>query len=304
MRGNAARVAASALAVLALVGLVAIAATGSTPAGSNERRAPADAFLDTLLSLGLVLLVPAAAVFVYGLLQRKAIAREVASRRYPRTSLTTLLAFMAAITAIAYFRISTMGFGSPQEVDERPAPGLPLPPDTSAPGTGTVRVYEPEFAWLPVLALVLLAAIAGGAFSLSNRRRRGVHDEDELVRRAFADALDETLDDLRAEPDPRRAVIAAYARFERVLGAHGLPRRASEAPEEYLVRILRRLEVGERSVRRLTDLFEEAKFSQHDVDLAMKEEAIDALARVRDELRAARAAPEPRVPPPVPEGRA
>ena len=34
---------------------------------------------------------------------------------------------------------------------------------------------------------------------------------------ALADVLDETLDDLRAEADPRRAVIAAYARMERAL---------------------------------------------------------------------------------------
>ena len=37
-----------------------------------------------------------------------------------------------------------------------------------------------------------------------------------------ADVLDETLDDLRAETDPRRAVIAAYARMERALAAFGL----------------------------------------------------------------------------------
>ena len=60
---------------------------------------------------------------------------------------------------------------------------------------------------------------------------------------ALADVLDETLDDLRAETDPRRAVIAAYARMERALAAYGLPRRPSEAPDEYLQRIFADLEV-------------------------------------------------------------
>ena len=45
--------------------------------------------------------------------------------------------------------------------------------------------------------------------------------------------LDETLDDLRAEADPRRAIIAAYARLERVLAANGVPRTA-ETSDEYL----------------------------------------------------------------------
>ena len=38
--------------------------------------------------------------------------------------------------------------------------------------------------------------------------------------------LDETLDDLRNEADPRKAVIAAYARMEKILAGHGLGRRA------------------------------------------------------------------------------
>ena len=63
----------------------------------------------------------------------------------------------------------------------------------------------------------------------------------------LADVLRETLDDLRAEPDPRVAVIAAYARLERTLAAFGMPRRDSDAPLEYLERILVELDVGAES---------------------------------------------------------
>ena len=104
--------------------------------------------------------------------------------------------------------------------------------------------------------------------------------------------MDESLDDLRAEPDPRRAVIAAYARLERVLAAHRLPRRPAEAPLEYLGRMLAELSVSPEAARRLTDLFERAKFSQHAVGTEMKEEAIAALETVRDDLLAARALAE------------
>ena len=104
----------------------------------------------------------------------------------------------------------------------------------------------------------------------------------------LAAAVDESLDDLRAEPDPRRAVIAAYARLERVLAAYRLPRRPAEAPFEYLGRMLAELSVTPEAARRLTDLFERAKFSQHAVGADMKEEAISALETVRDDLLAAR----------------
>ena len=110
-----------------------------------------------------------------------------------------------------------------------------------------------------------------------------------MLAAAVAQAVDESLDDLRAEPDSRKAVIAAYARLERVLAAHGLPRDPAEAPLEYLGRILAQLSVSDRAVRALTDLFEEAKFSQHAVGPEMKEQAIEALQTVRDDLLAAEA---------------
>jgi hypothetical protein len=41
------------------------------------------------------------------------------------------------------------------------------------------------------------------------------------------------------------------------------------------------------AVARLTDLFEQAKFSAHTIDAGMKRDAIDALRVIRDDLRAA-----------------
>ena len=100
--------------------------------------------------------------------------------------------------------------------------------------------------------------------------------------------LDETLDDLRNEEDPRKAVIGAYANMERTLAARGVPRRESEAPAEYLTRILDVVSASGHSVRRLTRLFSRARYSPHEIDAEMKEEAIDALTGLRAELQAAR----------------
>jgi hypothetical protein len=81
-------------------------------------------------------------------------------------------------------------------------------------------------------------------------------------------------------------VIACYARLERALAAVGLPRRLSETQEEHIARILGDLDIGTSSIHRLNELFATAQFSHHDVDLKMKDEAIDALVEVRDGLRA------------------
>jgi hypothetical protein len=273
------------LVVLALVGVVAVASTGSTPSGTSDGRPPADILLDTFFSLALLTLIPAAAILVYGLMQRKEIAREIASGRYRRAGIGTYLVLMAVVGLVFYLRLRNGELGLGGDANEVVDLGGSTPAAAPESGPPDGRVYEPELAWIPIVVVVVLVVSAVAAYVLASRRgrRRGAADED--VAEHVADTLDDTLDDLRAEPDPRRAVIAAFARLEQALASSGLPRRASETAEEFVARILVRLEVDPVPVRTLTDLFETAKFSQHDVDGAMKEEAIAALVRVRDELR-------------------
>ena len=70
---------------------------------------------------------------------------------------------------------------------------------------------------------------------------------------------------------------------------HGLRRRPSETPLEYLRRILLGLTASADAVSRLTGLFEQAKFSRHEIDAPMKQDAIGALREIRDDLRWRRA---------------
>jgi hypothetical protein len=135
---------------------------------------------------------------------------------------------------------------------------------------------------------LILVVVAGVVVVLAATRpsRRPARPWRERSQAAVALALDESLDDLRNEPDLRRAIIAAYARMERALAAGGVPRHPAEAPFEYVERALRELEASADSARRLTGLFEWAKFSQHEPEPEMRDEAIDALVAVRDELRA------------------
>jgi hypothetical protein len=274
------------LAVLVFVGVVAVASSGSTPTGTADGRPPGDVVLDTFFSFALLALIPAFALVVYGLAQRKEIAREMASGRYRRTSFASFLVFAALFIVAVYGRIRHWSFlpqGQTQDVVDF-GDGKPVGAPVSQSPAG--KAYEPEFAWIPVLAVVSLAALALGAYMLAARRRKrsGATGEGEMAEH-LADVLEDTLDDLRAEPDPRRAVIAAFARLERALAASGVPRGKAETAEEYVVRVLRTLDVDRGPVRTLGDLFASAKFSQHEVDARMKDTAIEALQRIRDELR-------------------
>ncbi len=276
-------------AVFVLVAVVAVASTGSTPAGSGETRKPHELLLDTFFSLAMLALIPAAVIFIYGLMQRKEIAEEMASGRYRRTGPIALILFLLVLTGIVYLVRDTgllprgvLG----REVEIGPN-GEVIVKDPSG---DDPDAYQAEFAWIPVLVILGLIAASVAAFAIASRRRRqALGEDDAAVAEQLADVLDETLDDLRAEPDPRRAVIAAYARLERSFAAAGLPRRAEETAVEYVPRALDRLEVDPGPVRKLTGLFTTAKFSHHSVDDGMKLEAISALERIRDDLRAAAA---------------
>lgn len=139
-----------------------------------------------------------------------------------------------------------------------------------------------HWAWLLAVAgvgclLVLLVFV--------DRQRPAAGRSESRRGERLAGAISESLDDLRADLDLRRAIVAAYARMETALAATGLPRNPAEAPHEYLERALLSVDASAGAARRLTELFERARFSQHEPDARMRDDAIDALVAVRDELR-------------------
>jgi hypothetical protein len=152
---------------------------------------------------------------------------------------------------------------------------------------------EPHFEWTVLWAALAGIGIGGGWFYYKWRTRKKRTalplERERTVADDFAASIGDAIDDLEAEPDARRAVIAAYARMESVLARNGLRRRPSETPLEYLRRILLGLSARGDSVSRLTSLFEQAKFSRHEIDSSMKQEAIGALREIRADLQGARA---------------
>ena len=95
---------------------------------------------------------------------------------------------------------------------------------------------------------------------------------------------DDCLDDLRAEPDARAAVIRAYSRFEHAAAAAHAPRVAWQTPAEFMRTTVERLAVPARPVERLTALFELARFSNRPVAGAARDTACDCLDEITTAL--------------------
>jgi len=160
-------------------------------------------------------------------------------------------------------------------------PGLPRPLPASPLSTPPAPIYGAE--WLPLAVGLAIIAVVTGATVLLRPRKRGTLEAREVVT-TVNEAIGDAMDELDRDSDPRRAVIAAYARMERVLRDAGLPRRPFEAPFEYLGRVLRQARVSGTAVHRLTELFERAKFSHHVINVTMKAEAAEALHIVQAQL--------------------
>ena len=206
MRSSATRALVPALLVLGLIGVVAIAATGSTPTGSDRVRPPAATLLDTILTLGLVGILAGGVLVAYGLMQRKEIAREVASGRYRRTGVVGWLLFALMFTLLSYWRLTDWNFRPAQQpgVTEI-VPTETAPPPGGTPPEDTATIYEPRIAWIPVLVVLALAAAGAAAYVVSQRRAKGRERERDDLAEAVAALIDDTLEDLRAETDPRRS---------------------------------------------------------------------------------------------------
>lgn len=284
-RGPARRVVVG-LLLVGLAATVAIASTGSVPDGAPGVRRPSAQLLDVTMSLlVVVILVGGVGAFVAFVLLRRDDAVATAGRGGRGRGPAQWLGSLAAGAVLAFVALRIVRSDDGRLGGDGLIPGIQGP---GGPGALEGR-YEPEFVLWPVLLTLALCVVAVVAIVLERRARLGTTPEQLQPQEALADVLDETLDDLRSERDPRRAVIAAYARMERALAAAGMPRADAEAPEEYLARVVDGVDLSLGSAGRLTALFAWARFSVHDVQPEMKDDAIETLEGVRDELRAAAA---------------
>jgi hypothetical protein len=276
---NVRRLAPIGAGVTALVVLAGIASHGR-PFSSHAGTGPSATFFDYVATTLALLAVLLLAVFVWLLVTGEAPGRVRPKRT--RGNLIGALLFFFAASFVAYFIAHSQFQQRLQAILQRTNPH---PTGTRRVGKIPPNARNPHTRWDEVAVVGVL--VAGLLVYLLVTRRPRVELR-PLVRRRqeVSQVLDESLDDLRSDPDVRRAIIAAYARMERALGRSGIPRLASEAPFEYLERALRELETSAAAARRLTDLFERAKFSQHEPDETMRNDAVDALIAVRDELRA------------------
>ena len=154
--------------------------------------------------------------------------------------------------------------------------------------SGTGRYHPlpgPSWPVFVVFAVVVLAAFA----LIMYRRRRPAALEFGMPApdpdpEPLAEAVAAGEQALRAEADPRTAIIRCYAAMEHSLADAGSPAEAADTPAEVLARATAGGLVKSRWAGTLTGLFRKARYSPHLMTEADREAALAALAQVRADL--------------------
>jgi len=276
------------LAVTALLVVAGIASHGR-PLRPGLGAGPSATFFDYVATTSLLVAILVIAVFLY------AIRTERAGRKQPRSRMNIVsLVLMIAASVIVAIAIANSKFEKRLRNAERKAQATATPrPHSSDPViTKGKNLRNARIRWDEIAVVLVLLGGVGVYLYMTHDARRRLRP---LQRRrdAVSRALDDSIDDLRHDPNIRRAIVAAYARMETALAHAGVARAPAETPYEYLERSLVELDAGSNAARRLTDLFQRAKFSNHELAKSMRDEAIDALVAVRDDLRRPASRPVP-----------
>lgn len=181
----------------------------------------------------------------------------------------------------------------------------PTPSPTSESSqTGTprevIRDVRPRFdlSWLGDLLVYSLWIALGIAGFLAARylwlnrwhapERPAAVDFDVLPDVAAREALRKDVEaQLSAieEGSVRNGIVACWVRLEEIVAAAGYPRSPAETSSEYVVRILRGLDLDPRAAGALAALYREARFSRHDLGEDVRTAAREALQVLHDDLR-------------------
>jgi Domain of unknown function (DUF4129) len=275
-RGQRTRTVGLVVIGIAVLGLLTLTAVGARSLPGTTRSVALSWTIDAIQIIQVAVGVLIVAAIVWSLINtRRDDVEDKPRRKAPprRKSGLAILIVIAAIALLIWVIPQRAG-----TVLEEPSPSF------SFSDVDFLPIENVGAAW-PLLVLVALAALAIFALSVLTRPSEQVieaADPASLVAGTLGDAIDE----LSWSDDPRSVIIKAYYRIESGLAAAGLPRRPSEAPREYLERVLAGTDVKPDSITSLTTLFELARFSDQELAATDRDAAEAAMRSVLEDLGA------------------
>ncbi len=141
-------------------------------------------------------------------------------------------------------------------------------------------------ALLVAVAIVTVYALAFAVQFLPKLYGVLTYEEPEVgrSRRELARAVRTAIADLEAGEDFRAAVLRCYKTMVLLFEARGMRQEPSQTAREFEADALRGLGVSQVGIEDLTSLFEEARYSAHEIGARQRDTAIECLNTIRAEL--------------------
>lgn len=158
-------------------------------------------------------------------------------------------------------------------------------------GTSASGPIPVSTAFPIAIVIFSIVVIAVYVFALSSRIfpaliaavTRGEPNRDQR-RLEAASAIRRTLLDIEAGTDFRTSVMACYQRMCSLIAGRGIARQEALTAREIEGLALAELGLSQGSVDDLTNLFEEARYSTHEIGPLQRDRAVECLTSIRREL--------------------
>jgi transglutaminase-like putative cysteine protease len=128
--------------------------------------------------------------------------------------------------------------------------------------------------WHLILGLVLIVIVA---YSYVRWRKRHIME--------IQDIITEMEEELETTDEIRKVIYKAYKRFLTVLQQYGFLRKKSDTPREFARAVRKALpDIDRKHLHKLTSLFEEARYSDHDLTTHERFKALRSLKMVKNSI--------------------
>lgn len=255
-----------------------------------------------VVGLAVLALFGLASLLILGLLWPRGVRRrrkkgddefELYYERPPISPWVALVLVLLVVMLVAAI-VGAVWFGWPWSTPGHGGRGLPSPAapanDVSAPHgavdkpSASIAAYDVAVAVVGIAAGAIILGVMVWLYVGDRVMRWWVGRIFDRDARSLRAAAEESLEELRREPDARRAIIRCYQRFERALAAARVPRAPWQTPAEFMRAVLGTLALPREAVRALTALFELSRFSERRLGATERDVACDCLEDIKAAL--------------------
>lgn len=169
------------------------------------------------------------------------------------------------------------------------ASSLPTPPPQTSPITGllptAIFINYGLLVSTGIFVVSLILVLSG--LRLAFKTKQVSPDEDELelqVQRDASVVVQRTITDLMAERAYHETILQCYKNMCKILAKVGVVVSPTETAREFALTVSGKLGIGKEAVAGLTFLFEEARYSDHQISDANRINAVNYLKWLQDAL--------------------